>query len=141
MRGVWVRIAACALLLPGLAAAELRVCLPSDGAPLSLQRTGRGLDLDVARALAARLGRALTLVWVTAPEMIQEVEISDLPLGNLVRGDCDLVPSVPGAVSLEPFEAGVALTRPYTRGCLYVIRRRLIDNGDDFVFSHCDCLV
>ena len=42
-----------------------------------------------------------------------EVEESDLPLADLVRGRCDALASVPGELALGSFAERIALSRPY----------------------------
>lgn len=61
----WIAIAA-ALLAGGAAVAQpLDVCIADDNPPLSYRERGepRGLDVQLAQALAAELGRPLRLVW------------------------------------------------------------------------------
>jgi ABC-type amino acid transport substrate-binding protein len=109
---------ACLLLAAALAAPPepppLRVCLLESDPPRSVRRSGLGFDLELARALARDLGRRFEPVWIAAPPpQIDELEGSDLPLGNLLQGACDALASVPGESVLGAARPRVALTPPY----------------------------
>ncbi|MDZ5460905.1 substrate-binding periplasmic protein [Azohydromonas lata] len=81
---------------PAAAAAEpppLAACLDSDHPPFSSAATpDRGLDVDLARALADKLGRPLQLAWVDVPRR------GGLPKAlreNFDQGRCNVFFSVP----------------------------------------------
>lgn len=89
----------------------LRVCLLAHAAPLSEQAPGTGFDVDVMSAVAARLGVAMTPVWIENDARITEVETGDLPLAPLARGRCDATPSVPGEAALRGASDRLRLTQ------------------------------
>ncbi|NNL86016.1 MAG: hypothetical protein HKP27_10205 [Myxococcales bacterium] len=109
--GLWAGL----LLFATSALAEqpLRLCALEHDAPRSERETKEGIDLDLAAALAGELGVAAETVWVRNSRRILEIEDSDLPLGRLVRGACDIVASVPGEESLAHFASRVTLSAPY----------------------------
>lgn len=77
-------------------AAPLRVCAIDENMPYATSEGGgRGFDLDVARAVAARSALRVVPVWAGRAEAIHEIE-GDLPIARLARGDCDALFSVPG---------------------------------------------
>lgn len=78
------------------AADPLKVCLLTHNAPYSDRASGRGFDLDIASAVAVRLGRPLEPVWVNNGEKITELEDSDFPTRKLAKGACDALFSIPG---------------------------------------------
>lgn len=78
------------------AAPPLRVCLLAHNLPYSARAGEQGFDVDVARAVAARLARPLVPVWTDNPTAIQEIDDSDFPLERLARGACDAIFSIPG---------------------------------------------
>ena len=88
-----------AVLLPSLAAAAetpaLTICLEENVPPLSLRRGGgSGFDLDVARAVADRLGRPLAVQWFETeadPDSSPARQLNAL----LADGRCDLVGGYP----------------------------------------------
>ena len=94
-------------------AGMLRVCLHEDDPPRSERVGERGFDVDVMRRLAERIGRGFEPVWIETPPTMTEVEESDLPLADLVRGRCDALASVPGELVLGALAARIALSRPY----------------------------
>jgi ABC-type amino acid transport substrate-binding protein len=77
-------------------AADLRVCFLSHNLPYSGRTSEQGFDVEVARAVAAALGRNLAPVWIDNPEGLQEIDDSDIPTFRLARGSCDAIFSVPG---------------------------------------------
>lgn len=108
-------LTACAVLLPGLsrAAEPFRVCVLEYNSPLSEKASGKGFDLDVARAVAERMGRPFEPVWIENEEKMTEADESDLPLKPLAKGACDAVASVPGREALGSLRDKLALSRPY----------------------------
>lgn len=99
--GRWAGRAALLLALAagGARAADvapLRVCLLAHNAPYSLKAENRGFDLEVARAVAARLARPLEIVWTDNNPHIDEIDDSDFPLRRLAKGACDAIFSIPG---------------------------------------------
>lgn len=108
-------LTACAVLLPNLsrAAEPFRVCVLEYNAPLSNEASGKGFDLDVAKAVAERLGRTFEPVWIENEEKMTEADESDLPLKPLAKGACDAVASVPGREALAGLRDKLVLSRPY----------------------------
>jgi ABC-type amino acid transport substrate-binding protein len=95
-------------------ASPLRVCLLAHNLPYSAGDGAQGFDVDVARAVAARLQRPLEPVWTANPTTIQEIDDSDFPLERLVRGACDAIFSIPGPARDSLRDApGVALGAAY----------------------------
>jgi len=79
--------------------AALRVCVTDANLPYANREGGvSGFDLDVAAAVAARIGYRVEPVWTGRAANIQEIE-EDLPLARLARDDCDAMFSVPGPAS------------------------------------------
>lgn len=124
-RGRWAGVATLVVLLGGfgspshLAArqaaedtAPLRVCLLANNPPFSVREDDTGFDVDVARSVAADLGRAFAPVWVAHDERITEVDESDFPLRALSRGDCDALFSVPGPDAVRDAPE-MTVGRPY----------------------------
>ena len=95
-------------------ASPLRVCALSHNLPYAARDTGSGFDIDVARALAARLERPLELVWTDNPATLQEIDDSDFPVRRLAKGACDAIFSMPGPArdTLKGLPA-LALGAPY----------------------------
>ncbi|HVS15373.1 MAG TPA: transporter substrate-binding domain-containing protein [Thermoanaerobaculia bacterium] len=91
----------------------LRVCLLEHDLPRADRASQSGFDLELMRALAERLDRRLELVWRPSAPSFSEIEDSELPLGPLAAGDCDLTPSVPGRAALGDLAGRLELTRPY----------------------------
>jgi len=111
---VAIVVAAASLLASGaLRGADLRVCFRDDDLPRSQRHGERGFDVAVLRAVAVELGGELRPVWLPSRPPFSEIEGSDLPLAELVRGDCDAVASVPGKEALGAFAGELALTAPY----------------------------
>lgn len=105
---------ASSILLPVLAgAAELRVCFREDDLPRAERSSESGLDVAVLRAVAAELDLELQPVWLPARPRFTEIEGTDLPLAALVRGECDVVPSVAGEAALGRYARELVLTVPY----------------------------
>ncbi len=125
MRQVRASVLLSVLLAVGANADGLRLCALENDAPRAVRETDRGIDLDVLRELADATGKTLEVVWVPNPIQILEIEDSDLPLGRLVRGDCDVVASVPGEESLAHFANRTSLTKPY-----YGLAFELVGAGD-----------
>lgn len=103
------------LLVAATAAADepLRLCALQHDAPRSLQGENAGLDLDFAEGIAGELGTTMRVVWVPNSKRILEIDESDLPLGRLARGHCDLVGSVPGEEALGERAERFQLSAPY----------------------------
>ena len=78
--------------VPAASETALKVCLNEDAPPLSAKRKGeaRGFDVEVARAVAHRLGRELEIQWFES-----EVDDDSNPVTEanalLSDGRCDLV--------------------------------------------------
>ena len=94
-------------------AGTLKVCLHEDDPPRSERVGERGFDVDVMSQLAGRIGRSFEPVWILTPPTMTEVEESDLPLADLVRGRCEALASVPGELALGSHAERIALSRPY----------------------------
>lgn len=111
----------CVLIVAGLSfpfvthAQEqiLRVCFGENDAPRADKASGKGFDMDVMRALAARIGRTLQPVWIEQEVKMTEAEKSDLPLPDLVKGRCDAVASIPGPEALGGLGSKISLSKPY----------------------------
>ncbi len=91
----------------------LRVCFGEFDAPRADKASGKGFDMDVMRAVAARIGRTLQPVWVEQEDKMTEAERSDLPLPQLSKGQCDAVASVPGKDALRGVKGALTLSKPY----------------------------
>lgn len=96
------------------ASPPLAICFAENDPPRSL-RSGAGatgFDVDVARALAAKLERPLRLVWM--PENPQtDIESTDLDFRPLLRGECDAQLSIPGEDAVAPLRTWLTLSAPY----------------------------
>ena len=91
----------------------LRVCLEDRDAPRSVKEPLGGFDVDVMREVAQRIGRPLEPVWIPSEAKVTEIEESTFPVRRLGRGECDAIPSIPGAAALGDAADRVALSRPY----------------------------
>lgn len=90
----------------------LSVCFPAADPPRSARADASGFDVDVARLLAARIGRPLRLVWL--PERGQtDIESTDLIFWPLLDGQCDMQLSIPGAPAIARYGAQLQLSEPY----------------------------
>lgn len=89
----------------------LRVCFAENDLPRSGRQRGAGLDIDVARLVAADLARPLQIVWL--PERDQIDEVTDITFGALLANQCDTQLSVPGAVAIAGYEDRLVLSQPY----------------------------
>ena len=108
-------LAAMALHVPqALAATEpsLDVCLPEDAPPRASRAAGQGFDIDVARLLAKELDLSLRVLWQPTPNLT-DIESSDVDYRPLLRGQCNLMMSVPGADDIADFGHALALSQPY----------------------------
>lgn len=94
-------------------AEELRVCLLENDLPRASRTAAAGFDHDLFREAAQRLGRAFVPVWRPDAPFYSEIEDSELPLDDLVAGDCDVVPSVPGRIALGRLAGAIDLSPPY----------------------------
>ena len=94
-------------------AEDLRVCLLEDDLPRADRTDASGFDHDLFREAAQRLGRDFVPVWRPNAPPYSEIDDTDLPLGDLVAGDCDLVPSVPGELAVGRLRTALDLTPPY----------------------------
>lgn len=109
-------VIAAGLCFPVMAHAQdqvLRVCFGDNDAPRADKASGKGFDMDVMAAVAARIGRTLEPVWIEQEPKMTEVEKSDLPLPDLTKGRCDVVASIPGADALGGTGGKVTLSKPY----------------------------
>ncbi len=115
------RISFCILIFAGIGftvaahAQEkiLRVCFGEFDAPRADKSSGKGFDMDVMRAVAARIGREMQPVWTEQEDRMTEAERSDLPLPELSKGECDAVASIPGKDSLRGVKGALTLSKPY----------------------------
>lgn len=111
----------------------LRFCVESVNLPMAMPHPDRGIEVELARALAGRLGRTAVLVW-RAPG-------SESPDRAVLSGECDLAPgAVADSTTLARGGAvpGIALSRPYAAAGYLLVRhrnappaRRLTDIGDE----------
>ncbi len=92
---------------------DLRVCLLEDDLPRANRVDASGFDHDLFREAARRLRRNFVPVWRPNALLYSEIDDSDLPLDDLLAGDCDLAPSVPGDLALGPLRAAIDLSPPY----------------------------
>jgi ABC-type amino acid transport substrate-binding protein len=101
----------------------LRVCLLEQDLPRADRESGSGFDLELMAALSARLGRRLEIVWRPSAPPFSEIEDSELPLGPLAAGACQVVPSVPGRSALGEHAGRLTLTRPYYGAAFELVER------------------
>lgn len=94
-------------------AEDLRVCLVEDDLPRAHRAEGTGFDHDLFREAAERLGRDFVPVWRPNAPPYSEIDDTDLPLDELLDGECDLVPSVPGRLALGRLQGEIDLSPPY----------------------------
>ncbi|MXW00698.1 MAG: transporter substrate-binding domain-containing protein [Holophagales bacterium] len=94
-------------------AEELRVCLLEDDLPRAHRTEGTGFDHDLFREAAERLGRDFVPVWRPKAPPYSEIDDTDLPFDELLDGECDLVPSVPGRLALGRLAGAADLSPPY----------------------------
>lgn len=111
-----LRTAACALALAlssTVSAAALTACVVEGNEPFSTSIGGaRGLDVDVAQALSARLGRELKLNWITVPA---RGGMGRALKQSIQAGACDLfvgLPETEGGGEDLP-ERGLVASSPY----------------------------
>ena len=106
--------ALCAWGMSAAAATPLRICALSHNLPYSARASDNGYDVDVARAVAAKLARPLATVWVDNPAALTEIDDSDYPVHRLQKGACDAIFSMPGPAgdTLKKTPA-LALGAPY----------------------------
>ena len=105
-------------------AEDLRVCLLEDDLPRADRADASGFDHDLFREAAQRLGRDFVPVWRPNAPPYSEIDDTDLPLDDLVAGDCDLVPSVPGELALGRLRTALDLTPPYYAASLRDLHAR-----------------
>ena len=110
------------------AVAELRVCFPENDPPRSV-RSGPGFDVDVALAVAGRLGRRLVIVWIPEREQT-DIESTDIDYMPLLTRQCDMQLSIPGADAIARFRRWLVLSEPY-----YGAGFELIPPESDFRFG------
>jgi ABC-type amino acid transport substrate-binding protein len=114
---------ALSILLSTAAAApaeDLRVCLLENDLPRASRAEATGFDHDLFQEAARRLGRDFVPVWRPNAPFFSEVEDTDLPLDDLVAGDCDLAPSIPGRLALGRLADEVELSPPYYAAALEI---------------------
>lgn len=107
-----------AAAFPGRAAdnappAYLKVCVDSDDAPFSLEATPeRGIDVEVAQALAQHLGRPLKLVWVQVPN---RGGLGKALRQTIAAGQCDAYLGIPQGPDMgrELAERQLVASGPY----------------------------
>ena len=105
-------IALCALQTSADPAQSLDICLPEEAPPRASRATQQGFDIDVARLLAKELGRPLHILWLATPNLT-DIESSDTDYRPLLRGQCSLMMSVPGAADIADFGNALTLSPPY----------------------------
>ena len=91
--------------------APLRMCVDADDPPFSTAATPeRGIDVEVAQALAQQLGRPLRLVWVEVPN---RGGLGKALRQTLVAGQCDAYLGIPqGADVARELALGYVLVAP-----------------------------
>lgn len=133
-----------------IAAGELKVAVYKDFAPYSFEDGGqpRGVDVDLAKALAKALGVRLVLVWAPAGEKLDDDLRDYIWRGNQLRNQqlADLMMRVPydrdyaqKRNELGELENGhVVMFGPYQNESWQVAydRRRLDSVGSVAVFEH-----
>ena len=133
-----------------IAAGELKVAVYKDFAPYSFEGSGqpRGVDVDLAKALAKALGVRLELVWAPAGEKLDDDLRDYIWRGNQLRNQqlADLMMRVPydrdyaqKRNELGELENGhVVMFGPYQNESWQVAydRRRLDSVGSVAVFEH-----
>lgn len=123
MRGAsWVALVLAGLVLPGSAGAQerppLRFCVESLNLPMAMPHPDRGIEVDLARALAERLGREAVFVW-RGPG-------SHAPDQALLNDECDVAPGAvtdPAPLARGGVVPGIALSRPYAAAGYLLVRR------------------
>jgi len=114
-----VQAAALLLVAGTLRAAEvdapayLSVCVDDDNPPFSSEaRPERGIDVEVAQAIAGQLGRPLKLVWATVPN---RGGIGKALRQSLSAGKCDAYLGIPQDPDLakDLAERKLATSPPY----------------------------
>lgn len=103
--------------LPAPLAAPLRFCLQSVNLPMAMPNPDRGIEVDLARAVAERLGRRAAFVW-RAPG-------AESPDRAVLDGECDLAPGAvtdPAPLARGGAVPGIALTRPYASAGYLLLR-------------------
>lgn len=127
----WYRttIAACVLAsaaLASLAATSdglmaFTACVDNDDPPFSAASSpDRGVDVEIAQAIAGRVGRPLRLVWVQVPV---RGGLEKALKQTIEAGQCDAYFGIPSGadMALELSEHRLVATRPYlTVGYLFV---------------------
>ncbi|MYE23840.1 MAG: hypothetical protein F4Y01_07840 [Gammaproteobacteria bacterium] len=111
----WILVAAvcgAAASLSWASGPSLDVCLPEDALPRASRATEQGFDIDVARLLAKELDRPLRVLWLPTPNLT-DIESSDTDYRPLLRGQCNLMMSVPGASDIADFGGALTLSQPY----------------------------
>ena len=94
-------------------AEDLRVCLLEEDLPRAQRATASGFDHDLFREVAERLDRGFVPVWRPNAPPYSEIDDTDLPFDELLDGECDLVPSVPGRLALGRLQGEIDLSPPY----------------------------
>lgn len=123
MRSILRPLALAALLsTAGIAGAAdapantpLKVCVDQDDPPFAAEATPeRGIDVEVAQALAQQLGRPLRLVWVQVPN---RGGLGKALRQTLVAGQCDAYLGIPQG----PEMAGDLAERKLTQSGPYLL--------------------
>lgn len=107
--------ATLALASPLVSAADasrLGVCVDADNPPFSSEQQGGGVDVEVARALAAGLQRELTLHWVRVPE---RGGLGKALKQSIQAGQCEIFMGLPQEAEMarELAERKLATTQAY----------------------------
>lgn len=95
------------------APADLRVCLDNDAMPFSSEAVPeRGIDVEVAQALAGRLGRPLMRVWA---QVSNRGGLGKALRQTLVAGKCDAYLGVPQGADMaaDLAERQLVASAPY----------------------------
>ncbi|NBR97769.1 MAG: amino acid ABC transporter substrate-binding protein [Betaproteobacteria bacterium] len=142
----WIVLVA-ALLLPGLAQAlevkhpgVLRVAVYKEFAPFSDQDSG-GIDVDIARALADKLGLKLDLAWAEADEKVEDDLRNYVWKGHYMGNEiADLMLHMPVDPVFNERVKQVKLIAPYYAENLMVARdtKRIpkLENLEPFFQNH-----
>lgn len=113
LAAAWLALASGPRAAEPDAPAYLSVCVDDDNAPFSSEtRPERGIDVDVAQALAGQLGRPLKLVWAQVPNRGGLGKALRQTLG---AGKCDAYLGVPQDPDLarDLAERKLVTSQPY----------------------------
>lgn len=112
-------IAALVLVPTSSAQNAVTFCASAASLPMSAEYgSPQGYEVEIARALAERLGAEARFTWLGSEEAFEEA---------VREGRCDAALGVivdPGPMADPPNLAGLALTRPYYQTGYLLVRRR-----------------